>query len=200
MTHLSSAHDDLLRRAAAGDSEALGRLLEASLPLIRRTCPPNLYPWIDDIQQIVAYRLVRKFRSAARPYQVSNFAAYCSFVHRTTLNVSRTIWRRERRSQSLEQLSAATGFEPSGASEASRVNARLRLERCLELLENGVDREIFRRRFLLHETVDETTRAFQREGWPIARRDVYRAVERSILRLSRMPEVRDMFETAGGEE
>jgi hypothetical protein len=192
--------DETLRRAADGDAEALQRLIELSLPLIRRKCPPDLRSWIDDIQQIVAYRLIRKFRSVTNPYRVSTFAAYCSFVNRTTLNVSRNIWRYERRSQSLEELNATTGFDPARRSEADQVNARLRMERCLQLLYDPLAREVFRRRFFLQESVEETTLALRRQGMQVTTKHVYRVAERSILHLSKLPEVREMFETAGVDD
>lgn len=192
--------DETLHRAASGDAEALQHLLELSLPWIRKQCPPSLYGWIDDIQQIVAYRLVRKFRNEVSPYQVSTLAAYRSFVQRTTLNVSRNIWRDERRSQSLEELSEATGFEPARQPEADRVNDRLRIERCLELLPDQIAREVFWRRFILQESVEETVVALSETGWDVSHKEVYRITERSILHLSKLPEVREMFETIGSEE
>lgn len=191
--------DEILHQAASGDSDALQRLLELSLPLIRKQCPPALYAWIDDIQQIVAYRLVRKFRSEESPYQASTLAAYRSFVQRTTLNVSLNILRSERRSQSLEELNAATGFEPAKQPEANQVNARLRMERCLELLPDPLAREVFWRRFILQESVEETVNALVAEGWDVTHKEVYRTTERSILHLSKLPEVREMFENIGSE-
>lgn len=191
---------ETLHSAADGDAEALQRLIEISFPIIRRKCPPDLREWADDIQQIVAYRLVRKFRSRVNPFRVSTFAAYCCFVQRTTINVSRTIIQRERRLQSLEELSAATGFEPSMRSEAVEVLERLRLNRCLELLDDPLEREVFLHRFIQQKSVDETIESLQARGMAVEARDVYRAVERSILRLSRLSEVRDMFEEIGYED
>lgn len=187
-------HDEILHRAAAGDATALDSLLEVSLPLIRQKCPSALRHHIDDVQQIVAYRLMRKFRSPTRPYQASTFFAYRRFVNQVTMNVAITIWHRESQTQSLEELNEATGFEPARRSEAEQVDARLRLERCLELLPDPLIREVFRLRFLLNASVEETLVILQRQGQPVSKRDVYRLAERSILYLSKLPEVRDMFE------
>lgn len=187
-------HDEILHRAAAGDADALDLLLELSLPLIRKQCPSALQNHVDDLQQIVAYRLIRKFRSPTRPYQASTFFAYRKFVNQVTLNVAITMWHTEHQVQSLEELNEANGFEPAMRSQVEQVDARLRLDRCLELLPDPLTREVFRLRFLLNASVEETMVILQQQGQQIAKRDVYRIVERSILYLSKLPEVRDMFE------
>lgn len=187
-------HDEILHRAAAGDACALDLLLEVSLPLIRQKCPVSLRNHIDDVQQIVAYRLVRKFRSTTSPYQASTFFAYRSFLNKVTMNVAINLWHGENHLQSLEALNETAGFEPTMQSEAEAIDARLRLERCLELLPDGLMREVFRLRFLLDTSVDETLTILQQQGHRVTRQDVYRMTERSIGYLSKLPEVRDMFE------
>lgn len=190
----ASMQDEILHRAAAGDGAALDILIEMALPLIRKRCPPTLRSHIDDIQQTVAWRLVRRFRNTQRPFHASSFFAFRSFLNQVTLNVAIDTWRSESQSQSLDALSASTGYEPTGPSGAEQVDAQMCLDRCLELLPHPLVREVFRLRFVLNASVGETLAILHARGEQVTRQDVYRMAERSIAQLSKLPEVRDMFE------
>ncbi len=196
----SSSCDEILRRAASGDPAALTTLLELSLPFIRQHCPAALRDHVDDVQQLVAERLIRKFRHPESPYQASTFAAYRSYLNLTIHSVSITWLERDHPADSLERLASARGFAPAHATMESMTLRIARLKRCLELLPEDLYREVFRRRIVWGDGVAKVVAALQATHPTLTTQDVYRVTERSIVFLSKLAEVREMFEADGGHD
>lgn len=195
----SSSCDEILRRAAQGDAEALDILLTISLPLIRQHCPPALRQSSDDVQQLVAERLIRKFRSSDSPYQAGTFAAYRVYLNKTIMSVCSNLQQRDRPTESLERLQASIGFEPAQPDgPVTDLYRHVLFARCEALLPDAWHREVFRRRIVRQDDVATIIRDLQ-PGMPhLTHQDVYRVAAQCILILSKLPEVRDMFESDGG--
>jgi RNA polymerase sigma factor (sigma-70 family) len=158
----------------------------------------------QDVQQEVALRLVKRFR---KPYDVLSFEQYLGFIHLTTTRVWVDLYRYETktsrrggeagsalkssiRTESLEELLETIGFEPASLSSAEVVDNELRLDRCCELLEDPMTREIFVLRF---------RHGFSREE--IASKvnltidEVSQRTNHAIRKLARIKEVQEMFES-----
>lgn len=194
----SSSCDEILRRAAQGDSAALETLLALSLPLIRRQCPPDLRQRMDDVQQLVAERLIRKFHNRESPYRAGSFAEYRTYLNCTITSVCRNMQERERSAESLEMLYATSGFEPAHPDSTEEVIRHLLFARCETLLPDDRHREIFRRRIVRREDVATIVRDLQAVAPDMTTSDVYRIAEHCLVILKNLPEVRAMFESDGG--
>ncbi len=197
----SHSCDEILRRAVAGDAEAFAALWTFTLPLVRQHCPPVLRPTLDDVAQLVAERLLRRFRNRQPPFQAGTFAAYRTYVNLTLKSVCLNLQQRTKPLHSLEAMHAATGFDPVGAQSATHdVQRMLLLRRCLLLLPDDLHREVFRRRIVLQEEVASVLQAVQAIAPGTTQREVYQAAARCIQMLSSLPEVHAMFESDGGNE
>lgn len=193
----SSSCDEILRRAADQNQAALGSLIEVSLPLIAKRRPSALRHRVDDLQQIVSERLTRKFKNVESPFEATSFAAYREYLNKTILSAAYDMGRRERQTESLDTI-GDTAVLSRQVSEMDQVDKRMRLQRCMELLPNDRMRIVFRHRFVLEETTDETVASLRQQGLEVTKVEVFRLVERGIVYLSKLPEVREMFEADGG--
>ncbi len=195
----SRSCDEILRRAVAGDAAAFDALWDISIPLVRSHCPPELLVAIDDVQQLVAERLIRKFRSRTSPYRADGFAAYRTYLNLTVKSVCLNMQQRDPACESLNRLHATRRLEPVEPSTIRSVERLLVLQRCMALLPDDLHREVFRRRIVLQEDVSTIVTELQPLVPGLTTQDVYRLTERSIRLLRSMPEVREMLEIDGGK-
>lgn len=195
----SRSCDEILRRAAAGDAAAFDVLWEISIPLVRSHCPPELLFAIDDVQQLVAERLIRKFRSRTSPYRAEGFAAYRTYLNLTLKSVCLNMQQRDPACESLNRLHTTRRLEAVEPSTIRRVERLLMLQRCMALLPDDLHREVFRLRIVLQEEVETIVAELQPLAPGLTLREVYRLAERNIRLLRNMPEVREMLEIDGGK-
>ncbi|MEI6775576.1 MAG: hypothetical protein WCK70_01615 [Chloroflexales bacterium] len=207
----TSSCTEILRRAAHDQhTAAIEMLIRLSIPLVRTKCPLDLRDEIEDWLQEVLLLLSAKMLSRTSPYTVrppppDPFAAYRTFMivtaHHFSLQV-RLARQRQLATDSLDHLRDVAGYEPAQpTSSTAQVERMLVLERLLVLIREPLDREIFRLRFVRGLDPDETVVQLVQQGFPyVVKQDVFRSVERSIRVLSTLPEVREMFESAAGND
>lgn len=198
--------DPLIERSAQHDEAALTCLLDLSQPLIAARCPQHLRHLLDDWAQDVLFIVAGKMRNRASPYTIKEpppqpFVGYRAFLKVVCRRMSINYTRREQAQSgiSLNQLQDQHGIELAHQrSELDELLKIMRLERLMALLPNALDRELFRQRFILGRSTAEAIEALAQTGVTVAKKDVFVSVERSIRYLSKIPEVRELFEDADG--
>ncbi|WP_129670882.1 RNA polymerase sigma factor [Candidatus Chloroploca sp. Khr17] len=185
----SRSCEEILRRAANRDQAAFARLWLISIPLVRKLCPVQCRPDLDDLQQEVAINLLRKFRHPTSPYQARSFAEYRVYVHTTVVH---TCLKMPRRAPTVDL--EALRVQPSQGEATDAVMRYAFYDRCLELLPDELHREVFRRRFVLDEDPATITAALRDRDASLTIKAVYRLIERCIKLLRTLPEIRDMLE------
>ncbi len=194
--------DAILQRASAHDDPAITTLIQVSEPLTRRHCPLRRRDMIDDWVQDVLLQIVVKMRNRESPYVIKPapprpFVAYQAYLKITGRHLAYDQTRAESGSftVSIEQAQAESGDEIADPhSDTAELENLLRFEWLLERIGKPLDREIFRLRFGLDLSPDETVAALARQGQMVTKSQVFRSVERSIRYLSTLPDVRDLFE------
>ncbi len=188
---------EIVRRAARHDQDALGVMIrDISYPRIEEWCRSKLRSFgltpqdVEDVQQEVANRLVRRFGRGQTPYNPGTLAEYYAFLLLTTrrLIIDMQAERRTSAAASLDYLQEEKGYEPSDPTFADEVERRMRFERFLELLPDTQMRDVFQRRLGLDESASEVAQALG-----IEKGEVYRLTERAVRILAANPEVRDML-------
>ena len=89
---------EIVRRAAKGDNSAIEMLLGITTPYVRRDCNKHLNSrneLIDDAQQEVIRRLIKKFQSKESPYQPRSMAEYLNYVKLVARSVAINMLRRQ---------------------------------------------------------------------------------------------------------
>ncbi len=194
--------DAILQRAVTHDDPAITALIQVSEPLVRRQYPLRQRDVIDDWIQDVLLQITVEMRNRESPYVINSpppkpFVAYRAYLKITGRNLAYDQIRAESGSftVSIEQAQAESGDEIADPhSDIAELEKLLRFEWLLERIRKPVDREIFRLRFGLDLSPDETVEALRQQGWDVAKSQVFRSVERSIRYLSTLPDVRDLFE------
>lgn len=199
--------DEILRRAASYDESALDTLLQISKTLIERHCPVALRNQRDDWVQDILLHIAQKLRNRQSPYRIhppppQPFVAYQSFLKIVRQHITYNYSAFEQRQpNSLDALQTQVGdVIASVKSDIGELHKQMRFERLLALIPKPIDREIFRMRFQLHLSTDETVDALNATGYAITKKMVQRSVERTIRHLSTIPEVRELFEDEVGNE
>lgn len=175
---------EIVRRAANGDSEALGVLLnEISKPIIISHCPSQLRPEIDDLVQQVHERLVRKFRNRHSPFRAYNFQAYHGYLNATIQSVA-TNWRRKKKFTFFaDQGSQDQEVDSKTPSIIDEIARKETFQKLLALLTDPLEQEVLRRRIAFGETPDEIIESLTMQGIVVAKDDVYRLAENALRRL-----------------
>lgn len=194
--------DEILGRAATHDDPAIAALVQVSEPLVRRHCPLRRREQIDDWVQEVLLQIVLKMRNRASPYRIKPppprpFVAYQAYLKVTGRNLAYDRLRAESRQSelSIDHIQAESGdgiADPR--SDIAELEKLMQFEGLLEQIRKPLDREIFRLRFGLHLSPDETVEALNAQGQVLTKSQVFRSVERTIRYLSTLPEVRELFE------
>ncbi|MBX0331587.1 hypothetical protein K2Z83_28450, partial [Oscillochloris sp. ZM17-4] len=196
-----SSCDTILRQAAAHDEEAIAMLIQISELLVRRYFPLRTPDLIDDWTQDVLLHITAKMRNRTNPYAIkppppSPFVAYQAYLKIAGRNIAYDQLRSEQ-SQPNVSIDEVTGdvHEISDPhDDIGDLHRLLRFDRLLQLINEPLDREIFRLRFVLQVSVEETIEILTRKGQVLAKSYIYRSVERTIHTLSMIPEVRELFE------
>lgn len=201
LTSPSPSCEEILRRAAAGNVAALETLLTISVPLLAKNWRYRRYHADDeDLVQMALIRITGKFRNAESPYQARSFAEYRSYINMVMQSVVSNAARQHDSADSLDMLKDKHRVEPSQPGTERQIELRLMLERCEELLRTSLEREIFRRRIVFRDSVEEIVEALQHQYPDIKTKDVYRLAERAIRYLSQLPEIRAMWESDWGNQ
>jgi DNA-directed RNA polymerase specialized sigma24 family protein len=194
--------DEILGRAATHDDPAITALIHVSEPLVRRHCPLRRREQIDDWAQEVLLQIVLKMRNRASPYLIKPppprpFVAYQTYLKITGRNLAYDHFRAESRQSevSIDHIQSESGdgiADPR--SDIAELEQLIQFEVILEQIRKPLDREIFRLRFGLHLSPDETVETLALQGQAVAKSQVFRSVERTIRYLSTLPAVRELFE------
>lgn len=201
----TTACAEILRRAVAHNEPALNVLLGITAAMMLPRCPRRLAHYGEDWSQDILTNVSIKLQNRRNPYVIklpppAPMAAYRAYVQMVARSVTYDYDRRAQRQQgvSLDELHRLAGFEPAdGRPATTEVHQRMRMDRLLELIAHPLDREIFRLRFVLQLKPEEivTTLADQFfSGTPVTKERVSRSLERTIVSLSKIPEVRELFE------
>lgn len=120
---------ELAERAAGGDSDAFGRLVERYTPVARRLARTLLDP--EDADDAVQEAFISAWRAIGRYDRRRPFRPW---LFRVVLNAARDLLRRQRvrRAQPITTAHASTG--PSPETYASRALLRARLNEALAVL------------------------------------------------------------------
>jgi DNA-directed RNA polymerase specialized sigma24 family protein len=151
------------------------------------------HPDIEDVQQTVNMKLFRRLRDPINPFRVDSFPSFLKFVQLTVRGVA-IDWRRAQ-AHTPSPLPDDGWREPIQPSEVNQVERQASRARLLELIPDERDRELFRR-FLLLDESPATVHAVMRQRYSdLTITDVYRTLERVLRQLSKLPEVREMYES-----
>ncbi len=192
----SSSCEEILRRAAAGDGDAFALLWAITIPFVRQNCPPQCRDSLDDLQQEVAIRLMKKFRHPIAPYRAGSFAEYRIYVNVTI----RSVCSNAQRSPYAAPVSLEARRDIHATPMTQEVLRHVFYNRCEALLPDALHREAFRHRFVRMEEIADIVVALRVRFPDITTKHVYRIIERCMDLLKAHPEVREMLESAGGNE
>ena len=191
----------ILRRAASGDESALAVLIEIIAPLIGRNVPPDQRDDREELVQQVLIRIMGRLRRTELPFEVRSFAAFRDYLNVTLRSVIvRNSRQRYGNESSLDALQVSEGFDPSENSLSDQVENRMRLERCLTLIDNPRAQAIFRHRFLYGESLEETVQSLSAQDESLDRTTASQLLSVALRRLAKLPEVREMFESESNSE
>ena len=178
---------DLLRRAQAGDAEALNTLIARYLPRLRRWATGRLPAdarGMADTQDLVQETVSQAFRKIDR-FEVRGEGALQAYLRQVLLNQIRQEIRRARRrpapgEPAKEELDALPAVGPSQLEAAIGREALERYEQALQRL-RAEDREAIVARIELGLSHQELADALGKPSANAARM----AVERALARLIR---------------
>jgi RNA polymerase sigma-70 factor (ECF subfamily) len=172
----------LLRRARAGDREAVDAVFRRYLPRLRRWAAGRLPRGVRDIadtQDLVQDTLLQTFRQIGR-FEPRNELAFQVYVRRALINRIRGELRGFRRRPGRETIDECPpDLGPSPFEAAVGREAAQRYELALERLKMD-DRELIVARVELGSSYEENAAASGRPTAEAARK----ACERALLRLS----------------
>ncbi|NTV62181.1 MAG: sigma-70 family RNA polymerase sigma factor [Oscillochloris sp.] len=123
--------------------------------------------------------------------------AYQAYLKITGRNLAVDLFRAEARQPevSLDNTHADSCDGIADAhSDIAELEQLLRFEAILGYIRKPLDREIFRLRFGLHLSPDETVADLALQGQDVTKSQVFRSVERTIRYLGTLPDVRELFE------
>ena len=173
---------DLLRRARAGDPDALNDLFRRHLPALRRWARGRLPRWTRDlrdtedlVQETIAQTLKR-----IDQFEPRHEAAFTVYVRAALANRLKNELRRAVRHPAAQGMEAAAQYaspRPSPLEEAITRQALDRYEAALASLDDE-DREAIVGRLELHYSYQELADAWGKPSAESARKAVERAVRR----------------------
>lgn len=199
-TQSSTACETLLRLAIEGHDDALDRLLAISATLVLRNCPPHLGSDREEAVQRVLVRIFKRLRCSPLPFDLRGFAAFRDYLNMTLRSVIVTMHYDRHALESLDALRSHHGYEPPDQQTTEPVEARMRLERCAELIDDPCIQSMFRLRFIMGAGVEETAQALSNAHAVIDKTMVIKQLSAAVRRLARLPEVRDMFEAESSSQ
>jgi hypothetical protein len=190
---------EIVRRAAKRDDDALGVLLGISYRLVEQKCPDDLRSSIDDVQQEVALRLIRKFHNEDSPFRASTFPAYRSYLNLTIRSVVENMRERrqkwESKNRELEKLELEKAdFKSRDLSALVDSDGYQTFRTLSRVLADPIQREVIWCRHVLDQSPDEITEALRLLSLEITKQEVYRLLERGIRRLRKRPKGQGLFQ------
>ncbi|MFV9505621.1 MAG: hypothetical protein AB4911_13790 [Oscillochloridaceae bacterium umkhey_bin13] len=204
-----SSCNEVLALALTRDEAAVHCLLAVTVELIRHRCPITLREQQDDWIQEIVFAITRKLHHSTNPYQIlppppQAFIAYQAYLDTTQRHATIKYLQRQKRDMH-ESIDVVTVHTPLADPEipAETIHKRLIFARLCDLIPEASDQRIFYLRFADERSTDEVVSLLLAEGWlkpdgnPYQKNDVSRSVERTTRKLSRIPEVGEMFESDG---
>jgi RNA polymerase sigma-70 factor, ECF subfamily len=173
---------ELVRRAQAGDRQALERLFQRYLPILRRWAAGRLPRWARDLvdtDDMIQETMVRTFQNI-EGFVPRHDGAFGAYLRQALLNRIRDEVRKAQARPRREEMPhdhPADGASP--LEEAIGSDALQRYEQALSRLEND-EREVVLARIEMGLTYDEIAAAAHRPSAEAARK----AVSRALLRLA----------------
>jgi len=188
---------EILRRAAAQDPNAIGvLLLRISYPLVAAYCPDDLKAWVEDVQQEVALRLLRKFMNREQPYRVTSFPAYLKYLRLTVRSV---IWNLREQNKMAESLEESVEYQDGGSvSDVANPDRAILARQLLAALPNPLQRECLERRYVLGQSPDEIAADLQLLYPEVTKAQVYRWLGRGLRKLQEILAVSALSEPEAG--
>ena len=188
---------EILRRAAAQDPIAIGvLLLRISYPLVAAYCSDDLKAWVEDVQQEVALRLLRKFMNREQPYRVTSFPAYLKYLKLTVRSVICNLQEQNRTAESLEE--SAEDQDAGPMSDVANPDRAALARRLLAALPDPLQRECLERRYLLGQSPAEIAADLQPLYPEVTKAQVYRWVQRGLSKLRKTLAVSALSEPEAG--
>ena len=183
---------DLLRRAQAGDSEALNALIARYLPRLARWATGRLPAdarGLADTQDVVQETVSQAFRKIER-FEIRGEGALQAYLRQALLNRIRQEIRRARRRLPAGGDEPLTELEAAGPSPLEEAIGREALERYEAALQRlrPEDREVIISRVELGLTHQQVADAMGKPSANAARMAVERALARLIEEMSKTPD------------
>ena len=179
----SSSCDEIVRRAAAGNLEAVAALLyDITKPLIEKRCPPDLKNQRDDLVQDVLMRMLYRLRHPDLPFVAQGFPAYRHYLN-LTISKSISLLRPSNDSSSLEDL-IEQEMEAT-VEQDSMIELQETVNGILSRITNPVGREIIRRQYVDNESYDEILVALQLIDPTMNKKKIYKLAENSLKQLKK---------------
>jgi RNA polymerase sigma factor (sigma-70 family) len=180
---------NLLERFKQGDDQAIGLLVERSLPPLRRWARGRLPQWargIAETQDIVQDAIVRAL-PRLKTFESRHPGALQAYLRQAVTNHIRDEIRRvNTRPARAELRDSHLDLGPSPLEQAIGHEALERYEAALETL-RPVDREAIIARLELQQSYEEVAIALGKPGVDAARMAVTRAVKALIKALHELP-------------
>ena len=187
---------EIVRRAVQNVSGAFNVLWEITSSLIDRIIyrrySRQFVEYEEDIVQDASVRLFQRFYHSTKPFNVSTFPAYRSYVDLIIRSVVNDIIEYKKMLTSFEELQAKTGFEPETPDIVPEVIRNDLAKLVLAMLPNPLEREVFRRKHLLGETAAQIVGALLPLYPDITQERVFRLLELAMRRLRRNPNIQDL--------
>jgi len=186
----SASCGEIIHRAAAGNSEALGVLLyDVTKPLVEQRCPPDLQAQSDDLIQEVLLRLLKKFHHPTSPFIAQGFPAYRHYLN-LTIKKSISLLRQPDIHIPLEGAIDQSAMAINQLTMADKEIAQVIEDQetageILRRITNPTGREIIRRRYINNESYDDILVALQLVNPKLNKKKIYKLAENSLKQLKK---------------
>lgn len=181
----------ILKQATQANPEALAFLVELVTDIAQRKLRSLGVSENEELLLEVCDRILDKFITKEKLFQVTTFAAFVQYVNVVATNATRAR-KNQRNLESLEYIREHFGIEFASDFKMESVEQRILVNEILSLLSDELEREAIRRRFMLGETPEEVAISLQKlQGSgtsEITKEQVYRLVEHGIRRLRKLPQ------------
>ncbi len=192
---------EIVRRATQGDSDALSILLNEITRIMvakkYRKKYKSAEPFsLDDLQQAVSERLIKKFRSDISPYKTTTFAGYHAYVNITADNIASN-WLTRGAHKYETTLSTGILRLPGGNRPEHEVQKRERQRALLQLLNLAREpliREVLRLRIGYAESIDNVLQTLQPRHPDLTSEKLYRLVEKGKRQIRSHPDYSRIYD------
>lgn len=187
---------EIVRRASSGDDESLSILLDDICTAVaKQACPSDLPYLVDDLAQDVCLAIWRKFRfvEPAQRFKPTTYAGFRKYLRLTIHSVVLDYYRagESKAEQDVETVTLASDQSIGNTEHWGHCFDQQKLiDSLLNSLDNPLQREIVRQRYLDLRSPDEIVANLQPRHPDIDQKFVSRQLEYALRNLRRRVQFR----------